>query len=130
MCVMCDVVEEGEGEHNGEKREVVIRRITCCSLRTDATNGSSDAGDSAGVFMTISMDYSSRHLDQCDGLAILSSLQRASTDLDRSGLVIGFDISIKASTSSAKRLACCKKTVLSGLRPVRYTAGIAVSQQI
>jgi hypothetical protein len=126
VCVMCDVVEEGEGEHNGKKREVVIRRITCCSLRTDATNGSSDAGDSAGVFMTISMDYSSRHLDQCDGIA---SLQRASTDLDRAGLVIGFDISIKASISSAKSLACCKKTVLSGLRPVRYAAGIAISQQ-
>ena len=95
MCVMCDVVEEGEGEHNGEKREVVIRRITCCSLRTDATNGSSDAGDSAGVFMTISMDYSSRHLDQCDSMTILSNPQRACTDLDRAGLVIGFGISIK-----------------------------------
>ena len=42
MRVMCDVVREGEGEHDSEKREVVIRKITCCSLRIDATNESSD----------------------------------------------------------------------------------------
>jgi hypothetical protein len=82
VCVMCDVVGEGEGEHNSEKREVVIRRITCCSLRKDATNRSSNAEAFAGVFMTISMDYSSRHLDQCDSMTILSNLQRACTDLE------------------------------------------------
>lgn len=60
---MCDVVGEVEGEHNGEKREVVIGRITCSSFRKDATDGGSEAEASVGVLTTISMDSPSRLLN-------------------------------------------------------------------
>src|ERR1700712_4427977 len=92
---MCDVVGEVEGEHNGEKREVVIGRITCRSFRDDAANGGSEAEAFAGVLTTISIVSSSHPLNKCDGMVFLSKPQHTGIDLDIAALATWFDMRVK-----------------------------------
>jgi hypothetical protein len=105
-----------------------IGRLTFSSLREDAANGSSEAEASAGVFTTISMDSSSRALDQCDSTATLSNIQYTEARLDIAGLATGFDMSIKDFDLECEKL--CLLLGDSGIRsPARYTAGVGNSQQ-
>jgi hypothetical protein len=124
VCVMCDVLGVVKGEHNGEKREVVIGRITCSSFRNDATNEGSEAEASVGVLTTISMDSPSRPLNRRDSMAFLSNLQRTGIDLDIARLAIVFDMRVKDFDLEREKLC-----LLLGDSGIRYAVGTASSQQ-